>query len=135
MTDIFRLARKIERCLGVPLIFTGAPADRAFSAHIDDSEQSRCKFTKVLWPPSAHVANLKALHEDVYKQRGRRKFEIQNGHCALCGEKMKGTENTEIDHIATRGAHGRNDDISNLRVVHAEPYHRERHNNPQRRTA
>lgn len=40
---------------------------------------------------------------------------------------MSGLENTEIDHIKSRGANGRSDVISNLRVVHGEPCHRERH--------
>ena len=134
MSDIARVARKIERILGAPVEIVKSAEGTPLAAEINDPE-TQCKFTRFLGPPSKRVENLKALHEQVYRQRGRMKFTLQGGRCAICGRPMKGDENTEIDHIESRGAHGRSDVMTNLRVVHGDPCHRERHSKTQRRTA
>lgn len=133
MTDLHRAARKIERALGVPVVIVTSE-DGTVSVEINDT-QLGIKFTRFLGPPSKRLANLKGLHEQIYRARGQELFRRQGGRCAICQRPMKGTENTEIDHIASRGAHGRSDVMSNLRVVHSEPCHRERHQNTQRRAS
>lgn len=125
MSDLARVARKISRILGTEVVLS----PDCTSAVINDRQQSGEVFQRRLGSPSQREACLKRMHEDVYKTRGRVKFKEQKGLCALCGEPMSGTSNTEIDHIKSRGRSGRSDDIGNLRVVHGGllSCHRQRH--------
>jgi hypothetical protein len=109
MPDLSRTVRKIERALGVPVIIKSA------AAWIDDSKQSGHTFRRELGSPSMQISNLKALHEQVYHQRGRAKHVIQGGVCAQCGRKLG--EYGEVDHIKPRGTNGRDDRMPNLQVV------------------
>lgn len=117
--------RKVARCLGVDVVLhTATPP---FSVECFDRELGGRRFFASLGTASRRLANLKAFHEQIYHERAKRKFEDQRGLCALCGKPMKGTENTECDHIETRGSHGRDDRLTNLRIVHGVPCHRDRH--------
>ncbi len=138
MSDLARLARKISRCLGVEVVLTTDYEAKTplIVATVDDREQSGNTFRVALGPPSKREDNLRRVHSMIYLARGKQRFRQQKGLCGICGKPMKGSENTEIDHIETRGAHGRSDLMSNLRVVHGEPCHRQRHSAAlQRRTA
>lgn len=131
MLDISRAIRKVEKITGCAITVQcedGVPT----WIEVHDAETRRI-FKQFLGPPSRQMASIKRLHEEIYHARGQAKFREQNGLCALCGLPMKGTENTEIDHIESRGAHGRDDRMSNLRAVHGRPCHHDRHNKSQRR--
>lgn len=125
-----RHIRKIETCLGVAAWITGSNDTTdglsPYMVVIDDRLDSRKTFTQFLGTSSQHKAHLDQLHNCIYRARGREKFRQQKGLCALCNKPMSGFENTEIDHIKTRGAHGRDDRMENLRVVHTA-CHRKRH--------
>ncbi len=125
MVDVAKLARKISRCLGgeVEIKFTDTrPSGVAFY-----DKDLDINFFAPLATPSSWETAIKSFHEMIYRSRGRAIFKYQGGLCAICGAAMRGTDNTEIDHIESRGAHGRNDRMENLRVVHGNPCHRKRH--------
>lgn len=125
-----RAVRKAEECLGTDIFIRrdgdGAPIH--LEAYDDDLRGRRFTSEK-LGPPSKWAQQAKAFHEEIYRARGQEAFRRQNGLCALCGKKMQGTANTEIDHKKSRGAHGRDDRLENLRAVHSS-CHRLRHNPP-----
>jgi len=123
--DIGRKLRKVERETGAALEVI---ADSVLMAH--DPELG-VMYNFPLGPPSTREAAIKRLHEAIYHRRGEEKLRQQGFKCALCGLPLDGTSNTSIDHIESRGAHGRNDRMVNLRVVHENPCHRERHNPKQ----
>lgn len=56
---------------------------------------------------------LDTLHEDIYHARGNEAHRRQKGQCCFCGKSIKAFE---TDHIESRGAHGRNDRLENLRT-------------------
>lgn len=82
--------------------------------------------------PSQAENALLQLHEDVYHARGAEAWKLQEGKCCFCGKKMHHMS-YEIDHVLSRGAHGRNDKQENLRVCCAGfsgcDGHRRRHGN------
>lgn len=123
--DLEMKVRKVARCLGVDVtLHTGSPA---FWVECFDRELGGRRFFASLGTPSRRITNLHAFHEHIYHERAKQKYADQKGICAICGAPMKGTENTECDHIESRGAHGRDDRLINLRIVHANPCHRDRH--------
>lgn len=136
MTDLERHVRKVSRALGVEvtILYRDNPRKEPVALLCIDAEQYDRLFERDLGTPSNWERNLKIFHETIYHARGVRKYHQQKGLCAICGESLNGgTQNTEIDHIESRGAHGRDDRLSNLRVVHGDPCHRERHNPTTRR--
>lgn len=124
-----RAVRKAEECLGTDIFIRrdGDATPIQLDAYDDDLRGRR--FSCELGPPSKYEAQAKAFHESIYRARGQEAFRRQRGLCAICGKKMQGTANTEIDHIQTR-AKGRDDSIQNLQVVHGEPCHRLKHRPP-----
>lgn len=132
--DLERLARKVSQCLGceVRIVYRhGMNGEIPHYLECVDTDLGGRVFSKPFTVPSRYEQEVKIFHESIYKERSRAKFVEQNGLCALCGEPMKGTENTECDHIETRGAHGRDDRLINLRVVHSV-CHRIRHGEKRR---
>ncbi len=120
--DIGRKLRKVERQTGATLeLFSASGLIVALDP------ETGMRFEQFLGSPSQHETNIKRLHETIYHKRGEEKLRQQGFTCALCGLPLDGTSNTSIDHIESRGAHGRSDAMSNIRVVHQEPCHRERH--------
>ncbi len=124
MLDLEKICRKIGKALGVPVVINLSDDEQSPMVAIIHDRGKR--FTQFLGTPSQHKLNLQRLHEAVYHDRGRQKFEEQGGLCALCGKPMRGTEYTEIDHIKSRGSNGRDDTMTNLRVVDTA-CHEQRH--------
>lgn len=124
--ELERAARKASKCLGSEILIVNEIGTRkpGIAQFFDDSTGS--VFTLKLGPPSQYKKQIKQLHEMVYRARSREAFRRQGGVCLLCSSKMSGWSNTETDHINSRGAHGRDDRMENLRVVHSE-CHRQRH--------
>ena len=123
--DLERAVRRVERITGV-VIEIAAEEDGPYALTAADHELGGYAFSEPLGPRSKMEQQVKALHSQIYLARGKAKFAEQKGLCALCGRPMKGTEGTEIDHIVSRGAHGRNDHMSNLRVLDSA-CHQRRH--------
>ncbi len=131
MTDLERHVRKVERALGVQVsvLYRDVNGKDPHSLLCIDSELNDRRFEMDLFSPSQWERRLKIFHETIYHARGVRKYHLQSGLCAICKKSLNGgTQNTEIDHIESRGANGRDDRLYNLRVVHGDPCHRERHN-------
>ena len=76
--------------------------------------------------PSKWEQGLAKHHARIYHDRGRRKLIEQNGKCAMCSILLSEHTGAEIDHIESRGAHGRDDSMSNIRVLDRN-CHRRRH--------
>lgn len=125
--DIERLIRKIEKATGCDICLARDEAGKPTEASTNDWELRGRRFSVTLGPASAHEKQLKSLHSSIYSERGKEQFRRQKGICAICGKKMSGTYNTEIDHIIPRSK-GRSDVLSNLRAVHGRPCHYNRHN-------
>jgi len=106
-------ARCVERATGCEIEIIWDNSDViAFVAK--DPELGR-EFTVQVEHRSEREKQLGKLHETVYHARGAEKYRQQEGRCAMCNRELNGQY--EIDHIKSRGAHGRNDALSNLRVV------------------
>jgi len=126
-----RAVRKAEKALGLEIsirLGAASPTDDTqvpIYVSANDRELRGRSFGELLGPPSQYERQVKRLHEEIYRARGREVFRRQKGLCAFCGLKMQGTENTETDHIVKR-SQGRDDRIQNLRVVDSA-CHRERH--------
>lgn len=108
--DIKRAIAKIERQTGC--VITLQVCDTVVS--VVDPELN-CHFIMKLGSPSQHESEMLELHKRIYSSRRREKYYQQDGKCAQCGSKLKGMG--ECDHIQSRGAHGRNDRLSNLQIV------------------
>lgn len=121
---------KAERCLQLDILLRRTEDGKPWAVETNDNELRGRRFYAELGPPSKYEEQVKAFHSTIYKARGQEVYRMQRGICALCGKAMAGTYNTETDHIESRGAHGRDDQLRNLRAVHAEPCHRLRHRPP-----
>lgn len=126
MKDLARAIRKAEKALGSPLELVLDPATGS-TIGVQAVDAFEDRHTVYLGPPSFHIRAVEQLHEAIYRSRGRKAFKDQKGLCAICGKPMRGTENTEVDHIKSRGAHGRDDRQENLQVVHGNPCHHDKH--------
>lgn len=125
--DLERKVRAVEEILGVEVSIRYTQEGYPIGLVCNDWELRGKRFECDLSPPSKYRWQVDHFHARIYKERGQEVFRRQRGLCGICGGKMAGTSNTEIDHIETRGAHGRSDVMSNLRAVHGNPCHRKRH--------
>lgn len=130
--------RGVSRALGCEVMHGPGPMGWCFSAldptldaawpDIARMEALR-KFEVHYRTPSGAEKALKTLHSNIYRARGEATYLRQNGLCFFCGMKMPVTA-YEIDHIESRGRHGRNDEMGNLRAcctVGGCDGHRRRH--------
>ncbi len=119
--DLPAKARAVSRALGVPVTLElgPPPAFRTFCPKLERTFEVRYRLA------SQAERALKMLHDDVYWARGATVYQLQFGKCAMCGRRMMPGQ-YEIDHIKSRGAHGRDDRIENLRALDSE-CHRRRH--------
>lgn len=119
--------RGVGRALGLDIEHD--PVLQIFQATDPELERT---FTQSYKTPSQLEHALDELHNKIYFARGAEVNRRQEGKCCFCGKKMK-RNSYEIDHILSRGAHGRNDRIFNLRVCCAGlsgcDGHRIRHGN------
>ncbi len=102
--------RGVTRALGIEV--QHSPELRLFTAVDPVLERNFAATYKI---PSRMEFALDQLHEDVYHARGAEAWKRQEGKCCFCGRYMHHMS-YEIDHVQSRGAHGRNDALSNLRV-------------------
>lgn len=79
-----------------------------------DPELGR-EFTVQVEHRSERERQLSKLHETVYHARGAEKYRQQGGKCAMCNRELNGSY--DIDHIRSRGAHGRDDRMENIRCL------------------
>lgn len=121
--DLRTKARNVSRQLGCHIDIEFQPDGTPFALSCTDGELNDRPFFAVIAHPRDFEKTLRCFHEAIYHARGEAKYLEQNRECALCGLKM---DTYEIDHIESRGAHGRNDRMANLRAVHPD-CHRERH--------
>ena len=108
--DIAAKARGVSRALGIEV--EHRPDFKMFCTTDPVLERS---FAVTYRIPSQAENALLQLHEDVYHARGTEAWKRQEGKCCFCGKHLHHMS-FEIDHIQSRGAHGRNDALSNLQV-------------------
>lgn len=127
--DLGAKVRNVSRMLGVEVdLIKEAPIGIELGQwrfRVEDPDLGPLSW--VVQRKSDPAYDLGKFHEHVYHERGRLVYELQKELCALCGGRMR---TYEIDHIDSRGAHGRNDRIGNLQAVHpslTHSCHRERH--------
>lgn len=114
MIDLERKLRRVERCLGVPVVLRSNGDGDGSTMFVNDRKQSGLQFSQKLGTESRWERNLIKLHEAVYHARAKKKHELQGGKCSRCGKDL-GTLG-ECNHIVHR-AHGRDDSLSNLEIV------------------
>lgn len=104
--------RGVARALGIPVTLDlGPPPNvQAFCPILEKTFEVRYRL------PSQAERALKMLHADVYRARGAAVYRRQMALCAMCGRWMS-PGGYEIDHRLSRGAHGRDDAVSNLQAV------------------
>ncbi len=107
--DLAAKIRNIERILGLEIEHDEVM--RLFTAF----DTKLGVFAAGYGKPSDAERRLKALHSEIYRARGERVYRNQKGKCVFCGRKLP-PDAWEIDHIESRGAHGRSDELANLRV-------------------
>ena len=113
--DINAKARGVERCIGIDVVTTkSVTSGRVLSFSAYDPVLDRPFVTFPDRPSDAERA-LKKLHEDIYHARGEYVYRQQKRRCCFCDRPLPSNA-YEVDHISSRGAHGRSDAISNLRV-------------------
>lgn len=110
--DLAAQARGVARALGIPVTLDlgPPPSVQAFCPKLEKTFEVRYRL------PSQAERALKMLHSDVYRARGEFVFKEQRELCAMCGRRIPANA-YEIDHIKSRGAHGRNDAVTNLQAV------------------
>lgn len=122
--DLPAKIRGIERIIGLEIRHN--PELKCFET--EDPDLPGRVFMACYARPSQIEVALKGLHSLVYRKRGELVFERQGRKCCFCGGEIR---EFEIDHISSRGAHGRSDVITNLRCcctgLGACGLHRKRH--------
>jgi hypothetical protein len=91
--DLDRAVRRVERQTGAALEITHDGAGVPYALIATDPELSERvlwrgargrMFVRNLGTRSQWERNVKALHEEIYRERGSFKFKEQKGLCALC---------------------------------------------------
>ena len=119
--------RGVERATGAELkiVYDGK---RPIRVEASDPELDYTASVPIEFPSGAERA-IKLMHALIYGRRSDAVKRRQNHRCIHCNERNP----LEIDHIRSRGAHGRDDRMANLQGVCAYPFgcdtHRRKHGN------
>src|SRR5579885_1223007 len=109
MTDLRKAIRKVERCLGSPIVMVfDDSGKKVVGLNFFDDQNHWKSFALTFGPPSVRERQLKKFHQSIYIERAKEKYRLQNGRCAHCQRDMQGRG--ECDHIKARSK-GRDDSI------------------------
>lgn len=118
MTDytykLEREVRRIEEVTGTEISIRKNHSV-PFGLDANDMELKGQRFTCQLGPPSKYVQQSQAFHSQIYKARRQEVYRRQRGLCAECSRPLR--DRGECDHIKTRARGGRDDRLSNLRIL------------------
>lgn len=140
VVDLDRKRRHVERITGATITVRPYEGEqRWLFIEAIDPELGGRTLSRIAHTEPQAMRLLDEIHNDIYHSRARERHRLQGGKCAHCGKNLG--RMGECDHIESRGAHGRNDRLSNLQIL-CPPflsggcdYHRSKHAGGQRRTA